>query len=204
MKKFEILALFSTFLIGSNAHAYGTGISTFPLAVDDKLISAEFTGITSQGGGLGLQSRFTQKINEASTVDAGLGLAGGERSARIFAGYDYELFPDYEYQPKTTLKAFVENAKEYGVRRNVLGIAPSFSKGLSIYGQEAFPFISLPFGISLNNKNSTYNTSFSANLGIAGHIPTENSKTLTASAEAVIGVKDSFSGVFISVGYPIE
>lgn len=204
MKKLGFLATLTSMVIGSNVWAYGTGISTFPISVEKKLISAEFTGITSNGGGIGLQTRFTQKINEQSTVDAGLGIGGGERSARLFAGYDYEILPDYDYQPKTTLKAFIENAKEFGVRRNVLGIAPTFSKGLSVSEQELFPFISLPFGISLNNKNNTYATSLSANLGVTGAIPTEGSKTLTASAEAIIGLKDSFSGAFISVGYPIE
>lgn len=204
MKKFGFLIALSSFVVGSNVWAYGTGISTFPLSVDNKLISAEFTGITSNGGGVGLQTRFTQKINEQSTVDAGLGIGGGERSARLFAGYDYEIFPDVDYQPKSTLKAFIENAKEFGVRRNVLGIAPTFSKGLNVSDKEIFPFVSLPFGISLNNKNNTYATSFSANLGVSGNIPMENSKTLTATLEGVIGVKDSFTGAFVSVGYPIE
>ena len=168
------------------------------------MISAEFTGITSNGGGMGLQTRFTQKLNAQSTVDAGLGIGGGERSARLFAGYDYEILPDYDYQPKTTVKAFVENAKEFGVRRNILGIAPTFSKGLVVAEKEVFPFISLPYGISLSNRDNTYASSFSANLGVTGNIPMENAKTLTASAEAVIGIKDSYTGAFISIGYPIE
>ncbi len=204
MKKFGLLVALSSLVVGSNVWAYGTGISTFPLSVDNKLISAELSGITSDGGGVGIQTRFTQKINEQSTVDAGLGLGGGERSARLFAGYDYEILPDVDYQPKSSVKAFIENAKEFGVRRNVLGIAPTFSKGLNVSENEIFPFVSLPFGISLNNKNNTYATSFSANLGISGNIQLENAKTLTASAEAVIGVKDSFTGAFISTGYPIE
>lgn len=204
MKKFGLLVALSSLVVGSNVWAYGTGISTFPLSVDNKLISAELSGITSDGGGVGIQTRFTQKINEQSTVDAGLGLGGGERSARLFAGYDYEILPDVDYQPKSSVKAFIENAKEFGVRRNVLGIAPTFSKGLNVSENEIFPFVSLPFGISLNNKNNTYATSFSANLGISGNIQLENAKTLTASAEAVIGVKDSFTGAFISIGYPIE
>lgn len=204
MKKFGLLVALSSLVVGSNVWAYGTGISSFPLSLENKIISAEFTGITSNGGGVGLQTRFTQKINEQSTVDAGLGMGGGERSARLFAGYDYEILPDVDYQPKTTLKAFIENAKEFGVRRNVLGIAPTFSKGLSVSEQEIFPFVSLPFGISLNNRDNTYATSLSANLGVTGLIPVENSKALTASLEAVIGVKDSYTGAFVSVGYPIE
>lgn len=192
-------------LFATNAFAYGTGISTFPLEVEKKFISAEVTGITSEGGGLGLQTRFTTKLNEKSTVDAGLGISGGERSARLFAGFDYEIFPDYEMQPRTSLKAFVENSKEFGVRRNIVGLAPTFSKGFSFWGHEAFPYVALPVAISLNGRANTYATTVSANLGVSGILPVETgSKKLTANAEANIGLKDSFTGLFFGVAYPIE
>ena len=199
-------ALIMTIGVSQQAHAYGTGLSSFPLEVETKLLSAEFTGITSTGGGIGMQARYTQKLNEKGTVDAGLGISGGERSARLFAGYDYELFPDYEIQPRTSIKAFIENSKEFSARRNIIGFAPTVSKGFSFWGKEAFPYISLPYGISLNGNSSTYNTTLSANIGISGVIPADvgPDKQLTANAEAIIGVKDSFSGVFFGVAYPIE
>lgn len=188
------------------AHAYGTGISSFPLEVETKLISAEFAGITSTGGGLGMQARYTQKLTEKGTIDAGLGISGGERSARIFAGYDVELFPDYENQPRTSIKAFLENSKEFTARRNILGLAPTISKGFVFWGKEAFPYLSIPYGISLDGTSNSYKTTVSANLGITGVIPADvgPDKQLTASAEAIVGLKDSFSGVFFGVAYPIE
>lgn len=188
------------------AHAYGTGLSTFPLEVETKLISAELTGITSVGGGVGMQARFTDKITENGTIDAGLGISGGERSARLFAGYDFELFPDYENQPRTSVKAFIENSKEFSTRRNILGIAPTVSKGFTFWGKEAFPYLSIPYGISLNGNNNSYSTTLSANIGISGVIPATigADKQLTANAEAIIGLKDSFSGLFLGVAYPIE
>jgi hypothetical protein len=208
LKGLSLLGLALSLGLGSGAaFAYGTGISTFPLEVEKKVLSAEVTGIVSNGSGLGLQARYTQKLSELASVDAGLGISGGERSARLFAGYDYELFPDYDMQPRTSIKAFVENSKEFGVRRNILGIAPSVSKGFSFWGQEAFPYLSVPYGISLNSKKSSYETTLSANLGVTGMIPAETigtSKALTANAEAIIGLKDSFSAVFIGFGYPLE
>ena len=188
------------------ANAYGTGLSAYPLEVDTKLISAELTGITSTGGGFGMQARFTGKLTERGTLDAGLGISGGERSARIFAGYDYELFPDYENQPRSSIKAFIENSKEFEARKNIIGIAPSISKGFTFWGNEAFPYISFPYGISLNGKNNSYNTTLSANIGISGLIQTDigPDKQLTANAEAIVGLKDSFTGVFFGVAYPIE
>jgi hypothetical protein len=188
------------------AHAYGTGISTFPLEVETKFISAEFTGITSTGGGIGMQARYTQKLTEKGTIDAGLGISGGEHSARLFAGYDFELFPDYEFQPRTSIKAFVENSKEFKARRNILGLAPTISKGFVFWGKEAFPYLSFPYGISLNGAKNSYNTTLSANVGISAIIPADvgADKQLTANAEAIIGLKNSFSGAFFGVAYPIE
>ena len=192
-------------LFATNAFAYGTGISTFPLEVEKKFISAEVIGITSEGGGVGLQTRFTTKLNEKSTVDAGLGISGGERSARFFAGFDYEIFPDYQMQPRTSIKAFVENSKEFGVRRNIIGLAPTLSKGFTFWEHEAFPYVAIPVAISLNGRQNTYATTVSANLGVSGILPVETgSKKLTANAEANIGLKDSFTGLFVGVAYPIE
>ena len=210
MKISKLLPLTASIIMtmgfGQKAHAYGTGLSTFPLEVETKLISAEFTGITSAGGGVGMQARYTQKLTENGTLDAGLGLSGGEHSARLFAGYDVELFPDYENQPRTSIKAFVENSKEFGDRRNIMGIAPTVSKGFTFWGKEAFPYLSVPYGISLNGSNHSYNTTMSANIGISGVIPSEigRNKQLTANAEAIIGLKDSYSGLFVGVAYPIE
>lgn len=211
MKNLKGLSLFALFLslgLGSSAaFAYGTGISTFPLQEDKKILSTEVTGIVSNGGGIGLQARYTQKLNQQSVIDAGLGISGGERSARLFAGYDYELFPDYDTQPRTSIKAFIENSKEFGTRRNILGVAPSISKGFVFWGKEAFPYLSVPYGISLDGKRNSYETTVSANLGISGVIPSDYlivNKAVTANAEIIINLKDSYSGVFVGFGYPIE
>ncbi|MBC7714581.1 MAG: hypothetical protein H7177_14640 [Rhizobacter sp.] len=208
LKGFSLLGLVMSLGLGSTAaFGYGMGISTFPLQEDKKVLSAEVTGIVHNGSGVGLQARYTQKLTSTSTVDAGLGIAAGERSARLFAGYDYELFPDYDVQPRTSLKAFIENSKEFGTRRNIVGVAPTVSKGFDFWGHEAFPYLSLPYGISLDGKRNSYETTLSANLGISGTIAPEysmTSKPVTANAEVIVGLKDSFSGVFVGFGYPLE
>ena len=208
LKGFSLLALVATLGLGSTAaFGYGMGISTFPLQEDKKVLSAEVTGIVHNGSGVGLQARYTQKLTPTSIVDAGVGIAGGERSARLFAGYDYELFPDYDKQPRTSLKAFVENSKEFGTRRNIIGVAPTVSKGFDFWGHEAFPYLAIPYGISLDGKRNAYETTLSANLGISGTISPEysmTSKPVTANAEVIVGLKDSFSGVFVGFGYPLE
>lgn len=195
-------------LISANAFAYGMGISSFPMPEDKKIISAEPTAILSSGGGVGLQARYTQKLNQVSSFDFGLGVSGGDRSAaRVFTGYDYEILPDYGDQPRTAVKAYYENTKEFGVRKNVIGLAPTISKGFSFWGREAFPYLSVPVGISLNGNNKSYETTISANLGLsaiinASEINTE--KSVTANAELIAGLKNSFTGFYFGFGYPIE
>lgn len=204
MNKLFVSLVFGMALLSSKAFAYGTGYSTFPLMADKKLVSAEFTGITSTGGGVGAQVRYSQKLNSALLIDAGIGISGGERTNRIFAGADYELFPDYMNQPRISVKTSFANANEFDVRRNILSVAPTVSKGFSFWGEEAFPFISLPVGLSLDSDSKTYESVISLGLGVTGHIPLDGYRHLTGVFEGIIGVKDSYSGLFAGVSFPIE
>ena len=117
--------------------------------------------------------------------EAGVGLGSGERTTRLFAGIDYEVFPDYQNQPKFSVKAGLENASEFGVRRNILGISPTVSKGFEANGKEFFPFFSLPVGISLDGDRNTYKTLANASMGVTGNLPFEEYKN-DISLEMVI------------------
>lgn len=184
--------------------AYGTGYVTYPLMPMKRIISTEFTGIASNGGGIGVQGRFTQKLNEKMILDAGIGMAGGERDSRFFVGADYELFPDYMKQPRVSVKVNYENAKEFDVRRNIFTIAPTVSKGFSFWGNEAYPFFSLPIGMNLNGDTKTYESQVNANLGITGNLPIEGYRNLMGSFETTIDVKDSFTAFFVGISYPLN
>lgn len=203
-KKLLAFALFSLGLSSQVFASYGTGYSTYPLMSDKKFFSTEFTGITSTGGGVGAQVRYGQKINSALLIDAGVGISGGERTNRIFAGADYEVFPDYLNQPRVSVKTTITNAEEFGSRRNILSLAPTVSKGFSFWGHEAFPFVSLPLGLSLESGSKTYETISSINLGITGNLPIEQYSHLTGVAEMIINLKDSYTGLFMGVSFPIE
>lgn len=204
MKKLSLLVVFIGLFAPVQTLAYGTGYVTYPLMPEKRIVSTEFTGIASDGGGVGLQGRFTQKINEKLIVDAGMGIAGGERDSRFFLGADYELFPDYMEQPRISTKVTYTNAKEFDVRRNIFTVAPTISKGFSFWGHEAYPFLSLPVGVNLNGDNKTYESQINTNLGITGNLPIEGYRNLMGTVEATIDVKDSFSGFFVGLSYPLN
>jgi hypothetical protein len=204
MSKLTLLLAIIGIFAPADVLAYGTGYISYPLSPQKRLVSTEFTGITSTGGGVGLQGRFTQRINEKMILDAGLGIGAGERDSRVFVGADYELFPDYMKQPRISLKTTWTNAKEFDVRRNIFSFAPTVSKGFSFWGEEAFPFFSLPVGVNLNGDDNTYETQINANLGITGNLPIEGYRNLMGTVEATVGVKDSFTALFLGVSYPLN
>ncbi len=204
MKRLALISALVGAMVPAQVLAYGTGYVTYPLMPEKRIISTEFTGITSTGGGVGLQGRFTQKLNEKMIVDAGIGISGGERDSRFFVGADYELFPDYMRQPRVSVKTTYTNAKEFDVRRSIFSIAPTVSKGFSFWGHEAFPYFSLPIGINLNGDSKTYESQVNASLGISGNLPFDGYKNLLGNVEATVGVKDSYTALFMGVSYPLN
>ncbi len=204
MKKIFGIVLVSSLFSIQIVFAYGVGYSSFPLMTDKKIVSTELSGILSAGGGLGVQARYSQKINRAFLVDAGLGVSGGQRNMRAFAGVDYELYPDYKKQPKISVKATMEYANEFSLPHNKISLIPTVSKGLSFWGHEGFPYVALPIGLSLELQNKTYETEMNLSMGISGKLPLKNYNHLTANAEAVMSLKDSYSGLFLGVSYPLN
>lgn len=203
MNKIKILSLILLAVPGLS-YGFGTGVSTYPIMLDKKFISGEFTGITSTGGGVGVQGRYTQRLNRKTIIDAGIGMSGGERSSRLFAGADFEIYPDYQRQPRVSVKTEISNNKEFDVRRNTIGISPTVSKGFSFWGHEAYPFVALPYNVSLDSDTKTYETQANLNVGITGNLPFEGYKHLTGTLEASVKIKDSYSGVFMGISYPIN
>ena len=204
MKKSQLLLFIASLVTAPSVWAYGTGQSTYPLLEKQHIVSTEITGITATGGGVGIQGRYTRKINKKLVMDAGFGLSGGEMTNRFFAGADWEIFPDYINQPRVSVKTSLENAKEFKVRKNILTVAPTLSKGFSFWGEEAYPFVSLPFGVQLISDTKQYETVANINLGVAGKLPLEGYKKFTASAEVTVDIKDSYTGVFLGLSYPLN
>lgn len=198
---FKSIALV-TLIFSGNLLAETIGYSTSPLSTNKKLITGGFTGDLSSNGGVGFEGRFTHKMNELANYDIGLGISGGSRSAKIFAGYDYELFPDYQNQPRVSTKFIFENLKINEERQNRLSVAPTLSKGISVSGHELFPFIALPVGLALNNNN-TYDTSFAANVGATGQLPFEGYQEVKGNIETSFNITGGFTTILLGVTYSL-
>ena len=204
MNKIKLISIAAASLLTTNIWALGTGLSSYPMMSGKKLISSEVLGVTSSGGGVGAQVRYTQKFNKKAVFDAGIGISAGEMSNRFFTGVDYEIFPDYYQQPKVSVKTSLEMAKEFDESRTKLSLAPTVSKGFSFWGTEAYPYFALPLGLSLDSDSKTYESTVSANLGINGNVPLEQYKHLQASAEIQLGLKDSFTSILVGLSYPLQ
>lgn len=191
-------------LVHSHVFAHGVGLSAYPLELQKNMFSTELTGITSDGGGVGLQGRYSRKINEKTVLDAGFGISGGERNSRFFVAADYEIFPDHMRQPKVTVRTSIENSKEFGTRRNILSLAPKISKGFSFWGHEAFPYAALPFGVNLDSDTKRYQSQMGLNLGIAGNLPFEGYNKLLGVLETTIGVNDTYTAFFAGITFPLN
>ncbi|WP_412470946.1 hypothetical protein [Halobacteriovorax sp. RT-2-4] len=183
--------------------AYGIGQSTMPMLSGSKQIATELTGITSDKGGMGMQVRYTQKLDEKLIVDGGIGISGGERSQRLFVGADYEIYPDYMQQPRVSVKGILERSTEFDQGITKISMAPTITKGFSFWGKEAYPYASLPVGLSLNGDTKTYETTISLNTGINGQLPIEGFKHLNGTMEVQVGLKDSFTAFLAGVSFPL-
>ena len=182
----------------------GHGISSYPLSIQQKYVSAELTRILSHGSGGGMQARYLQRLRPELVVSGGFGFSNGERENSIFAGADYELYPDYMNQPRMALRASVERAQEFGHGHTKLGLAPVISKGLSFWGKEAFPFVSIPFGLDLNSGDKVYAITSQLAVGASVPISSDGYKKLLANFEVNVNVNNAYSGVFVGFSHPLN
>lgn len=206
MTNFKNVLLALVALTPSLSFAYGIGYASYPLQEKKLLLSPEFTALLSEGAGAGIQGRVSFKPNQPFMVEGGFGAGTGDHSVRLFTGADYEIFPDYEKQPRISIKGFLEHAREFKKSINIIGIAPTVSKGFNFWGHEAFPYFSLPFALGLHDSTKTYHSRVNMSLGITGKIPQEiqGAQQWVGNIETTVSLKDSYGGFFLSLGYPLN
>jgi hypothetical protein len=200
----KIVLVLGILLASTKIFASGMGWSMYPLMLDQKILSTEFVGDFSSGGGAGFQGRYTQRVGTNTIFDGGIGYASGERAGRIFLGMDYELFPDYMNQPRISLKTLLQNSKEYEERVTRLFIAPIVSKGFYFWGNEGIPYISVPVGVGLNNTSKTYAGFAHLSFGLVGKMPVERYNDILVKLEGQWNLTKSYSGMFLGVSFPIN
>ena len=89
-------------------------------------------------------------------------------------------------------------------RINTVGIAPTISKGFSFWGNEAFPFVALPYRVSLNDDQGTYDTSLALATGITGQLDIGGNKNVVGNIEANFNLENSFSAIVMGVSVPLN
>jgi len=201
MKKILVLALT---LVVANALANVVGISAHPFNLKRHIIQGEFNGNFSSGSGMGLQGRYMFKKSKTLSFDTGIMLSNSDRSSRIYGGADWEIYPDHAKQPRVSIKAFIEKTDDFDIDTTSMGFAPIVSKGISISGNEAFPFISLPLRISLDPSTKRYQPVYAISTGITGRLPWKSMKHLTGNIEANFNLKNSYTGLLFGVAYPLQ
>lgn len=176
------------------------GISTHPLNERAKVLSAEITGYMSQRHEMGMGLRYTHELNRDKMIDFS---ASGGQDSRSFmggAGMDISLLREDIYQPRVSLKPYVQYTKFEDSKESIMGLAPSMRKGLSLAGEEFFPYLALPAGIKLNNESNEFVYYASLTIGASTRFPWANSDQLLLSLEGNkdMGASSDYLGVLVS------
>lgn len=191
-------------LISMSVMATTVGLSTHPFAIENRVITTEFDNYTSSGTGMGLTARYYERVNSLLNYDVGFSINEGDRANRLMLGADYELIPDYGRQPRASVKTILETMEFDNERINTVGIAPTLSKGFSFWGKEAFPFVALPYRVSLNDDQGTYDTSLALATGITGRLDIGGNKDVVGNIEANFNLDNSFSAIVMGVSVPLN
>ncbi|MBG60395.1 MAG: hypothetical protein CME67_02655 [Halobacteriovoraceae bacterium] len=191
-------------MVSTASFATTVGLSTHPFTMNKSVVTTEFNSYLSSGDGMGITAKYFQRVNSRVNFDAGFGVTDGDRANRLFAGADYELFPDYGRQPRVSIKSLLETNEVDGDRINSLGFAPTLSKGFSIYGKEAFPFVALPMSVGLNTNEGTYETITALSAGITGRLPVRGFESLVGNIETNFNLRNSYTALVMGLSMPLQ
>jgi hypothetical protein len=187
-------------LISIPAYSSIVGISTHPLNDEARVLSAEMTGFMSQRHEVGMGLRYTGEMARNRIMDFRVAGAQESRALSIGTGMDFALLEEDVYQPRLSLKPFMSYQKVNDVRENLVGVAPTMRKGLSLNGVEFFPYLAIPSGMKINNSNDKYVFSSSLTLGSSFNFPGAGSDKILLSLEANrdMGASSDYVGCLIS------
>lgn len=200
MKKLLLGVIAST--LSLSALASTIGISNQPFVMNKHIISTEFNSFMSNGTGAGIGIKYTQKYSDNLNFDIGAAFTNGDRASRISAGADFSIIPDYGRQPKVSVKGLLISESIDGDRINSFGAAPTISKGLVFWGNEAYPYAALPITVNLNNDTNEFETATALATGITGRLGQTNG--LVGNIEANFNLQNSYTALIMGVSLPIQ
>lgn len=202
MKK--LLLALTCSVLSLSAFASTVGLSSHPFVMNKHIVTTEFNSYLNNGSGMGLTAKYLQRVNEKLNFDMGFGFTDGERSSVMMAGADMMLIPDYGRQPRVSIKGLLQSENIDGERINSFGAAPTISKGFSFWGNEAFPYMALPYRVSLNTDENTYETSTAVAMGVSGNLNIGDIRDLVGNIETNFSLRNSYTAIVMGVSLPIQ
>jgi hypothetical protein len=174
------------------------GVTTHPLSDDARVLSAEMTGYMSQRNEMGAGIRYTQGF-DGNLLD--VTAAGGQssRSMILGAGMDFEILREDINQPRVSMKPFVQQMNFERESSTIMGAAPSLRKGTAVFGQEIFPYLSLPNGIKLDGDTQEFVFQSSLTAGASMALPRSQERlVLSVEANKNLGASSDYVGALVS------
>lgn len=152
-----------------SALASVVGVSTHPLSDKAKVLSAEMTGFMSGRHEMSAGLRYTQELKPTRILDV---TASGGQDSRAFSlgmGVDFEAIAEDVNRPRVSFKPFFQQQRFEAERFNLVGFAPTIRKGLTLQGNEIFPYLALPAGFKIDG--GTEELSYHASLTFGASMP---------------------------------
>jgi len=189
-----IKLLVSLLVITLPVFASNVGISSIPLSEYKNMFSLEYNQQLSGSSNPGMQVQYLFSATKKIGFDAGLRIATDDFLGFV-AGASYEVLPDYNNQPRFSVRAFYERENWDGADFNNFGASPTVSKGFNFNSVHLYPFLALPTKISIFEDSDDVNLASSLALGFSGKIPNSKFRNIRAHIEANINLKNTFSNL---------
>lgn len=187
-------------LVPVSSFASVVGISTHPLNDKARVLSAEMTGYMSQRNEVGMGLRYTQEIAPQKLLD--LTVSGGQdsRSLNAGGGVDFEILSEDLYQPRVSIKPYMQYQKFEEATSSLVGFAPTLRKGFSVNGYEFFPYVAIPSGIKMDTTSNEFVYYSSLSFGSSMPFPGADNKHILLSLEGNMnmGASSDYVGCLVS------
>ncbi len=190
------LCTLSTSLLASNV-----GVSSLPLHEYKNMFSLEYNQQLSGSTNPGMQVQYLYSATKKIGFDAALRISKNDYLGFV-AGATYEVLPDYNKQPRFSLRAFYERENWDGADFNNFGISPTTSKGFNFNSIHLYPFAAAPTKISIYEDSDDVRLASSLAFGVNGKIPNSRYQNIQAHIEANINLKNTISN--LSLGASIK